>query len=1029
MSPHQPPSVDMDAVVASSSSLMSHSTSNVDAGGDGRRIRLRLAFGGSFVAAADGSYRYAGGEYYNESVSADARYADFMYKLGEKFKTAVSVKYQCPGEDMDPGALITVADDDDLAELKEEYFAHLLRPGTPSKTFRIRCFAFAASEEPLTPDEILEGQVFFNHEAIAAAAAGGPGGGGSGGGASAAAAAAYDSALEQQVLLHSLLPRSGSGGGALSPAGGGGRAPLFASWAGPAGPGGGASASAEMERTALERMRMSVNNLSDFHASAAGIAAAAAAWRAAGGGLVADLPPGGGGGGGGGCDDEELEDAEYDAADEAEAAVAAYWEAEQAALRRAASGVPAPAPVAVGGGGSGSGGGGEPGSARAAQLPADPFDQEGSLSDAPTGEAEAGAAGGDEAEAEADEAEALQAAMQEPGGGAGAAAAWGPLGADGGAPLGGANLPSYISAFGDAADGDEGGDAAGGGSGGGGGGGSGAGSGGGRSSRRTGGGGADAGGTGTGGGGYVPRTQDSGFSLEGERIFGGPDGGGGAAAAGWAGDGPPPERADSGDSLQSLPKLQPVHRLTRGEVKVLAKIGEGAFGEVSRAQAPLYGTVAVKWLKTERFSKHSASFWREAALLADLNHPNVLRFYGVITDAPGGGGSAGAASASAAGGGGGSASSGGEPGAVVGIMTEYVRGGSLAQFLRAGRAPLPLRLRCELALQAANGLAYLHELRIVHFDLKPDNLLLDGPAALVLAAAQAHAAGGERGGGGGPLSLLPAEPLLEVAAAIAGHPHGAAHKRGASAASGAAGGGTGSEAALAQAVVAGWVPTVKALETRTPAVADFGLSKHKLNSYVSSCRDLRGTLPYMAPELVADPERVSEKADVWSMGVVMWEMLMREMPYQDLTPQQILMGLMCGNLHLDVPSWCDAEWRGLLEACLEPNPANRPSMKELARQLEAIRDQQAAAHAAADAAAAEAEAEAAASRRASSSGVGPALGGAAAASAPCAAAATAAAAVATAAAHEAVSAAGAAAAHMQQHHHQQLMQQQPAQHY
>ena len=45
-------------------------------------------------------------------------------------------------------------------ELKEEYFAHLLRPGTPSKTFRIRVFAFAASEEPLTPHEILEAQFF-----------------------------------------------------------------------------------------------------------------------------------------------------------------------------------------------------------------------------------------------------------------------------------------------------------------------------------------------------------------------------------------------------------------------------------------------------------------------------------------------------------------------------------------------------------------------------------------------------------------------------------------------------------------------------------------------------------------------------------------------------------------------------------------------------------------------------------------------------------------------------------------------------
>ncbi|KAI8467818.1 MAG: kinase-like protein [Monoraphidium minutum] len=260
-------------------------------------------------------------------------------------------------------------------------------------------------------------------------------------------------------------------------------------------------------------------------------------------------------------------------------------------------------------------------------------------------------------------------------------------------------------------------------------------------------------------------------------------------------------------------------------------------------------------------------------------------------------------------------------------MTEFVGGGSLAQFLRAAGGPLPLRLRCELALQAANGLAYLHELRIVHFDLKPDNLLLDGPPALILAAARSGAPPGTAGDGGAAAGEGAEAPALAAAAAVA-----------------------------AAAAAAAWFPTVK--------VADFGLSKHKLNSYVSSCRDLRGTLPYMAPELVADPERVSEKADVWSLGVVMWEMAAREVPYQDLTPQQILKGLMCGGLHLDAPPWCEPEWAGLLEACLEPNPDNRPAMRDLCRHLEAIlRDQAATAAAAAAveaAAAAEAEADAAA---------------------------------------------------------------------
>ena len=62
----------------------------------------------------------------------------------------------------------------------------------------------------------------------------------------------------------------------------------------------------------------------------------------------------------------------------------------------------------------------------------------------------------------------------------------------------------------------------------------------------------------------------------------------------------------------------------------------------------------------------------------------------------------------------------------------------------------------------------------------------------------------------------------------------------------------------------------------------------------------RGTLPYMAPELVSDPERVSEKADVWSLGMVLWEMLTRQVPFTHLTPQQIIAGLMVGNLQPEV---------------------------------------------------------------------------------------------------------------------------------
>lgn len=56
-------------------------------------------------------------------------------------------------------------------ELVEDYLSHLERPGTPSKTFRIRVFVFMAAEDPLTPDEIMEGQTFFRCDIVIAGAA------------------------------------------------------------------------------------------------------------------------------------------------------------------------------------------------------------------------------------------------------------------------------------------------------------------------------------------------------------------------------------------------------------------------------------------------------------------------------------------------------------------------------------------------------------------------------------------------------------------------------------------------------------------------------------------------------------------------------------------------------------------------------------------------------------------------------------------------------------------------------------------
>ncbi|KAJ6382126.1 hypothetical protein OIU77_030726 [Salix suchowensis] len=64
-------------------------------------------------------------------------------------------------------------------------------------------------------------------------------------------------------------------------------------------------------------------------------------------------------------------------------------------------------------------------------------------------------------------------------------------------------------------------------------------------------------------------------------------------------------------------------------------------------------------------------------------------------------------------------------------------------------------------------------------------------------------------------------------------------------------------------------------------IGDLGLSKVKQHTLVSG--GVRGTLPWMAPELLSGKNHmVTEKIDVYSFGIVMWELLTGEEPYADM---------------------------------------------------------------------------------------------------------------------------------------------------
>ncbi|KAL9350149.1 hypothetical protein Peur_057404 [Populus x canadensis] len=118
-------------------------------------------------------------------------------------------------------------------------------------------------------------------------------------------------------------------------------------------------------------------------------------------------------------------------------------------------------------------------------------------------------------------------------------------------------------------------------------------------------------------------------------------------------------------------------------------------------------------------------------------------------------------------------------------------------------------------------------------------------------------------------------------------------------------------------------------------VGDFGLSKIKRNTLVTG--GVRGTLPWMAPELLnGSSSKVSEKVDVFSFAIVLWEILTGEEPYANMHYGAIIGGIVNNTLRPPVPSFCDPEWRLLMEQCWAPDPMARPSFTEIARRLRAM---------------------------------------------------------------------------------------------
>ncbi|XP_042244742.1 mitogen-activated protein kinase kinase kinase 9 [Thunnus maccoyii] len=124
------------------------------------------------------------------------------------------------------------------------------------------------------------------------------------------------------------------------------------------------------------------------------------------------------------------------------------------------------------------------------------------------------------------------------------------------------------------------------------------------------------------------------------------------------------------------------------------------------------------------------------------------------------------------------------------------------------------------------------------------------------------------------------------------------------------------------------------LSNKTLKITDFGLAREWHRTTKMSAA---GTYAWMAPEVIRS-STFSKGSDVWSYGVLLWELLTGEVPFRGIDGLAVAYGVAMNKLALPIPTTCPEPFARLMEDCWSPDSHFRPHFTTILDQLTAIEE-------------------------------------------------------------------------------------------